>query len=1045
MKTLIFRGIVEVLRRLVFLSERVFGYVLLLMSVFALAPVYAEVKANGDGTVTDSSTALTWKQCMVGYDYSLGKCQSNGKPSSYTWGAASGEFEAGWRLPTREEIEGIVDRSKFNPTIDTALFPFQMVYSSWTSTQSDVDLSLAYYVNLVFGNTGLINKDTKLGVRLVKGGAGSTTTTSTTTTTTTTTTSSQGGTTTTSTTTTTTIPSISYTMNVGKGWNLLGNSLTEAIDVTKDFSSSSEFNSIWKWDVVKGKWQFYSPAMSAVDLAKYAVDRGYDVLSTIGAGEGFWVNALVQKNIPRSGSRFDLKLVNLKNGWNLVATAEDVLPSLFNQNLSLNPPDPSTLKLSNFSTLWAWNNSASNWFFYAPSLDLSGSTDLSDYIAAKKYLDFASYSKTLGKGVGFWVNVSSENLDTSKSLSAVAFKLSGNTITAVAQAADGTPLPNAVVTFSTDSALAQITPASGSVLTDSKGEASIVWSPASLTVNGATMMKAVAKLGSKTVENSIGFSVGTTPVVLSEPIFLDPLDKTKKLTSINAFNSAIVEVNVTVDGKPVSPDQLVTFASPCMSSNKAILTTSTLTVLGVARASYRDNGCGGKDLITASVGGGKPTSATIEVAPPAVGSLQYVSATPNMITLKGMGGAGMQESAQVVFKVVDSAGNPLGGQAVKFELSTDIGGISLTAKSGVSDSVTGLVAVGVLSGTISTPVRVLATVSSGATLTTQSDELRISTGIPDQNSFSLSAGTYNIEGLNYDGTETVLTARLADHFNNPVPDKTAVNFIAEGGAVDSSCLTVKGACSVTLRSQNPRPLDGRVTVLAYAVGEESFTDTNGNGLADKTELFTEDSNGVKTSTDLPAAFLDVNEDSVRNSSEMYLDFNGPDANGVRSDAADGFYNGVICDHSVAPNSTNTACSARKSVHVRQSAVLIFSGSYAVISIVTPNDENPLAFENPCSSPPKNVVIGVVDSNGNIMPAGTTIDFKATNGKVNTDKITIPNTNTKVPSPYVISVQPDGAIDKDTGQCLNSVKVGTLSVIVTTPNKNVTSASITVTD
>ena len=66
-------------------------------------------------------------------------------------------------------------------------------------------------------------------------------------------------------------------------------------------------------------------------------------------------------------------------------------------------------------------------------------------------------------------------------------------------------------------------------------------------------------------------------------------------------------------------------------------------------------------------------------------------------------------------------------------------------------------------------------------------------------------------------------------------------------------------------SSNPRPAAspvtatpgdtraGRATVLATAIGEESFTDTNGNGSFDNGEVF----------ADLPERYLDENENGVR--------------------------------------------------------------------------------------------------------------------------------------------------------------------------------------
>ncbi|MEX2366576.1 MAG: hypothetical protein WD601_08220, partial [Pseudohongiellaceae bacterium] len=186
--------------------------------------------------------------------------------------------------------------------------------------------------------------------------------------------------------------------------------------------------------------------------------------------------------------------------------------------------------------------------------------------------------------------------------------------------------------------------------------------------------------------------------------------------------------------------------------------------------------------------------------------------------------------------------------------------------------------------------------------------MAIVTGQPDNDSFSLSASILNPGGYDFDGYTSELTIRAADAFNNPVPDGTTVIFTTEYGAVKGACDTVDGACTVTWNSQLPRgpqssqtgrvlninelacdsnadgtadtdstgatvdpgnpcptalvdPSDidfsgqiygGRTTILAYAQGEESFVDSNANGLYDAGEPF----------VDLPEAFLDHNEDGV---------------------------------------------------------------------------------------------------------------------------------------------------------------------------------------
>ena len=161
------------------------------------------------------------------------------------------------------------------------------------------------------------------------------------------------------------------------------------------YGDANTVTSVWKWDPSVQGWQFYTPLMDATALQAYANSKGYGVLSTIGPGEGYWLNAIVPPTLgAQSGALFDLTAASLVNGWNLAATGNDVTPWAFNQTLGATP----------LSTLWAWDNSSSKWFFYAPSLETQGGTALSGYIANKGYLDFATTNKKLGNGTGFWVS-----------------------------------------------------------------------------------------------------------------------------------------------------------------------------------------------------------------------------------------------------------------------------------------------------------------------------------------------------------------------------------------------------------------------------------------------------------------------------------------------------------------------------------------------------------------------------------------------------------------------------------------------------------------
>jgi hypothetical protein len=87
-----------------------------------------------------------------------------------------------------------------------------------------------------------------------------------------------------------------------KGWNLIGNNSSSAVNVANILNNSSTVTSVWKWDANAGKWAFYSPSLSSAALSSYASDQSYEVLSSINSGEGFWVNASTAFGLSLSSS-----------------------------------------------------------------------------------------------------------------------------------------------------------------------------------------------------------------------------------------------------------------------------------------------------------------------------------------------------------------------------------------------------------------------------------------------------------------------------------------------------------------------------------------------------------------------------------------------------------------------------------------------------------------------------------------------------------------------------------------------------------------------
>jgi hypothetical protein len=242
------------------------------------------------------------------------------------------------------------------------------------------------------------------------------TTTTTTTTTTSTTSTSQAPTTTTTvatTTTTTLIPGgEQIALDLPQGWNLIGNGHEIAFDVAAVFADTTTITTVWKWLAAKTTWAFYAPALTAQTLIDYTVSKGYEVLSSIQAGEGYWVNTkqAVTVNLPSatpiaSNSFNEMGSRPLGQGWSLIATGDNPTPGLFNSNLGTTPPSPGTLA-TNLTSLWAWDPKTPGWYFWAPSLVNSGT--LGSYITGKGYLDFGilpgNPTGTISPQTGVWVN-----------------------------------------------------------------------------------------------------------------------------------------------------------------------------------------------------------------------------------------------------------------------------------------------------------------------------------------------------------------------------------------------------------------------------------------------------------------------------------------------------------------------------------------------------------------------------------------------------------------------------------------------------------------
>jgi hypothetical protein len=129
---------------------------------------------HDDGTVTDKKTGLIWKQCHEGLS---GSSCTIGTATTHTYKEAIELAEnttfakhSDWRVPNIKELRSLVARDRYDPVINSTLFPNTPSAFFWSSSPYADDTSDAWTLNFYGGENGSYGRSNSYYVRLVRGG-----------------------------------------------------------------------------------------------------------------------------------------------------------------------------------------------------------------------------------------------------------------------------------------------------------------------------------------------------------------------------------------------------------------------------------------------------------------------------------------------------------------------------------------------------------------------------------------------------------------------------------------------------------------------------------------------------------------------------------------------------------------------------------------------------------------------------------------------------------------------------------------------------------
>ena len=519
----------------------------------------------------------------------------------------------------------------------------------------------------------------------------------------------------------------------------------------------------------------------------------------------------------------------------------------------------------------------------------------------------------VGSGdIGDELNISTVSLlDSNANLTRV-ISMSGVTAKVIVTDSEGNGVSGALVTFNGEGV--QFGTSNGAVLTNAEGIATTSVVPLSSTDTGSYSLSATATYddASATTAN-YNYSLQAVDITLVN--FSTGEDE------LESGGSTIVTLQTKDTGtNQFQNDITVNLSATCGSFEEASISSSNQGNVSATYSSIDDNGnlCEGLQTITAVTANNTSSSQSINVNIKAIEASSIVYTTTNAVVL-GAKNSGSSASSQVEFTVYAN-GVPAANQDVILDLirsPSDFNFVSQgnrTTKTLKSDSL-GRVTVNLYPGNIPGPVEIKASLSSNANTFALAKNISVATGRPTQNGVTLAIGK-NVLADNAIDT-TSISPYLTDRQGNLVPDGTVVSFVAEGGTVTPNCATVNGNCTVTFTSQNPRPANGRVSVIAYVEGDKAYSDLNGDNVY---------TIGIDDLLDnIGHFFRDDNEDLKYNPGEfVYRRGALPEGSKAESCSTSTLSQPNLPNFVVEPSETETTCDDSLSTVLRKQIIMGFA-------------------------------------------------------------------------------------------------------------------------